>query len=127
MEKSLYPSKTELYKQIARQARKAYVQDIDSETKGFTMYGALFHGFEQFLTLRLQERYGKAHLFVKAFLQLKYFFRKILKRRLRGSEALYNIFFEQLFRNIPELSLGEEVKEKGWQYILQPTVIYLFG
>ena len=124
MRKPLYETKEELYEKVAEQVRWAYVQDIDSETRKSTIYGALFHGFDEFLLLRAQKRYNEAKFF-KIILGTEYFLRKVLRRQFRRHKKIYYMFFNKLFHKLPELNLGEEVSETAWQYILQPLTFYL--
>lgn len=124
MKKPLYETKEELYEKVKNQVRWAYVQDIDSETKKSTVYGALFHGFDEFLLLRAQKRHNEANLFFKIIFKTEYFLRKVLRRPFRGNKKLYHVFFNKLFQSLPELNLREEVSETAWQYILQPLSFY---
>ena len=86
-----FPDTEKILEQIVNHVRRSFLQDLNEEIRSEATCLAISTGFQ--LYQRLPE----------------------------ARKLLYNYFVRELFNKVPELGLGRDIEENGWQFILRPN------
>ena len=91
-----FPKTDRILEQIVRQVRRTFSQDFGEvarySERGSLTCKAIASAFRLYLT------------------------------QLEAQKVLYEYFIKELFKRMPELGIGADTSQNGWQYFIQPLI-----